>query len=343
MAPEQQFDLFRDTQEPSLSSSDILSNTEHSHYVIYVDESGDHSLTKIDPNFPVFTLAFCIFHKRHYVNKVIPLVNSFKFRHFGHDLIVLHEADIKKEREPFNIFRSDAEQQRFMSELHEIIKACNFVVISCTIHKQNYKTRGELQQNDNPYYLALSVCLEKLYTFLKEKGQEQKKTHILVECRGKKEDRELELEFRRLCSPENNRFGKNLPFQIILADKKTNSSGLQLTDLVARPISRKVIEPQQANRAFDVLEHKFYCKSGRSRTGEEYEGYGMNILPPQKAKGPDETHRGHDADQEPPIHLVANYAQPPAVSPVFPTFLHEHIHMHPCRPHPRRFAQSCPP
>jgi hypothetical protein len=33
---------------------------EKSDYIIYVDESGDHSLTSIDPQFPVFTLAFCI-------------------------------------------------------------------------------------------------------------------------------------------------------------------------------------------------------------------------------------------------------------------------------------------
>jgi len=35
-----------------------------SDYIIHVDESGDHSLESIDPNYPVFVLAFCIFNKR---------------------------------------------------------------------------------------------------------------------------------------------------------------------------------------------------------------------------------------------------------------------------------------
>ncbi|WP_244948789.1 DUF3800 domain-containing protein [Campylobacter hyointestinalis] len=35
-----------------------------SNHIVYVDESGDHSLTNINKDFPVFVLAFCIFKKR---------------------------------------------------------------------------------------------------------------------------------------------------------------------------------------------------------------------------------------------------------------------------------------
>ncbi|HEY0296908.1 MAG TPA: DUF3800 domain-containing protein [Bordetella sp.] len=76
------------------------------------------------------------------------------------------------------------------------------------------------------------------------------RTHVIVECRGKKEDAELELEFRRICDGANpgNRI---LPFDIIFADKKTNLAGLQLADLVARPVGRHHIRPQQLNQAGD--------------------------------------------------------------------------------------------
>lgn len=36
------------------------------------------------------------------------------------------------------------------------------------------------------------------------------------------------------------------------------SSGLQLTDLVTRPIGLKTLGPEQENRAFEVLEPKFH-------------------------------------------------------------------------------------
>ncbi|WP_338012591.1 DUF3800 domain-containing protein [Rhizobium sp. LCM 4573] len=35
----------------------------YSDFIIYVDESGDHSLTSIDVNYPIFVLSFCIFEK----------------------------------------------------------------------------------------------------------------------------------------------------------------------------------------------------------------------------------------------------------------------------------------
>lgn len=35
-------------------------------YFLFIDESGDHGLKNIDPNFPVFVLSGCIFSKEDY-------------------------------------------------------------------------------------------------------------------------------------------------------------------------------------------------------------------------------------------------------------------------------------
>ena len=58
-----------------------------SDFVVYVDESGDHSLVSIDKDYPVFVLAFCVFHKRHYAEKIIPAMEKLKFNYFGHDRV----------------------------------------------------------------------------------------------------------------------------------------------------------------------------------------------------------------------------------------------------------------
>jgi len=131
---------------------------------------------------------------------------------------------------------------------------------------------------DNPYHLALGLGLELIHDFLEEKEQQNKLTHIVFERRGKKEDNELELEFRRICDGANRLNGK-LPFEIIFADKQVNSAGLQLADLVARPVGLHVLRPEQANRAFDVLKSKFYCEGGRINAGEGYEGWGLKRFP----------------------------------------------------------------
>ena len=275
-----QLPLFGDVLETAVDAAVRSPSADRfSKYVVYVDESGDHSLASIDANYPVFVLAFCVFHKKHYAQQVVPSVASFKFKHFGHDIVVLHETEIRKEKGAFR-FSGRQHKAAFIDELTGIIEASNFILIGCVIDKQRLRER-----DSNPYHLALGFCLETLYELMQEKRQDGLPTHVVVECRGKKEDRELELEFRRVCAGEN-KFGRNLPFHIVFADKKTNSSGLQLADLVARPIGLSLIKPGQANRAFEVLKRKFFCSGGRGKLGVGFEGWGLKIHPAPESERP---------------------------------------------------------
>ncbi len=252
-------------------------------YIVYVDESGDHGMQSIDAQYPVFVLAFCVFHKGHYSQRVVPALETFKFKHFGHDQIVLHEQEIRKEKGVFRIFRSREHKEQFLGDLTSIIEESNFILISCVIDKRRLQALPE--KSSNPYHIALRFCLETLYEFLEEKNEQHNLTHIVVEQRGRKEDDELELEFRRICSGSNTR-EMNLKFSVLFSDKKVMSSGLQLADLVARPIGLHILRPEQQNRAFDVLRKKFFCDGGREHVGEKYEGLGLKIHPPLKSERP---------------------------------------------------------
>ena len=256
-----------------------------SDYVVYVDESGDHSLERIDPDYPVFVLALCVFHKRHYAEKIIPAVEKLKFNYFGHDSVVLHEHEIRKQKGDFVFLSHKPTRDEFIERLSSIMEASNFILMACVVDK------ARLNRNDgagsNPYHIALGICMEVLREFLAEKMQDHLQTHVVVECRGKKEDAELELEFRRICDGENPG-NRQLPFNIIFADKKTNLTGLQLADLVARPVGLNYIRPEQANLAFELLKKKFFCDGGRQRVGQGYQNKGLKIYPPQKAKSPGE-------------------------------------------------------
>jgi hypothetical protein len=267
-------------QESATSKSDRFSD-----YVIYVDESGDHSLASIDTEYPVFVLALCVFHKRHYSEKIIPAVEKLKFNFFGHDSVVLHENEIRKQKGQFSFLSQRSVQEQFMGQLSSIIEASNFILITCVVDKS--RLSRATGATSNPYHLALGICLESLRNFLVEKKQDHLQTHVVVECRGKKEDSELELEFRRICDGSNVS-NKHLPFEIIFADKKTNLAGLQLADLVARPVGVSYLRPTQTNQAFEVLKQKFYCAGGRAKVGDGYENLGLTIYPSIKAKSPDE-------------------------------------------------------
>ena len=252
-------------------------------YIVYVDESGDHSMSSIDQKYPIFVLAFCIFHKSHYGEKIVPALEALKFKYFGHDQVVLHEHEIRKEKGAFRIFPNREAKNQFLDDLATIVEESNFILASCVIEK--HRLQGTIEIPDNPYHIALMHCLLSLYDFLDEKGEQRYLTHVVFECRGAKEDKELELEFRRICDGSNPR-GLQLPFEILFADKRAMSSGLQLADLVARPVGLHVLRPEQPNRAFDSLKKKFFCKGGRPKVGKEYNGWGLKIVPSIKSEGP---------------------------------------------------------
>lgn len=257
-------------QIPGVELPDCFSD-----FIVYVDESGDHSLQSINPEFPVFVLAFCVFYKSHYSHKVVPALQELKFDFFGHDLVILHEHEIRKEKGDFRVFGNRQHKHGFLNRLTQIIDDSNFILISCVIDKYRLK---ETYSEGNAYHIALGYCLETLFEFVSEKGQQSLDTHVVVEMRGKKEDAELELEFRRICDGENH-YHQRLPFKLRMASKATNSAGLQLADLVARPIGRHVIDPEQNNRAFDVLKKKFFCAGGREYVGTDYEDRGLKRFP----------------------------------------------------------------
>jgi hypothetical protein len=284
-----QYALFESAEtmpvEQQVLTETVTSAQRFSDYVVYVDESGDHSLERIDPDYPVFVLALCVFHKRHYAEKIIPAVEKLKFNYFGHDSVVLHEHEIRKQKGEFAFLSHKPTRLEFMGRLSSIMEVSNFILMACVVDKARLGRNEGM--GSNPYHIALGICLEVLREFLKEKGQDQLQTHVVVECRGKKEDAELELEFRRICDGENPG-NRQLPFNIIFADKKTNLTGLQLADLVARPVGLNYMRPEQSNQAFDLLKKKFFCFGGRERVGQGYQNAGLKIYPFQKAKSPDE-------------------------------------------------------
>ena len=243
---------------------------DYSDYVVFVDESGDHGLTSIDSGFPIFVLNFCIIEKQHYVDLVVPAIQRFKFQWFGHDVIILHEHDIAKQKSPFAFLQNRAKRERFMNELTEIVEHAEFTLISAVIDKRRLVSR--YAHPENPYEIGLRFCMERAWAFLRERRQDEQQTAVIVERRGKREDDELELTFRRVRDGAN-RWGPMPTLSFVPADKRVNSPGLQLADLTARPIGRHVLDPTQPNRAYQIIETKF-----RRNSAGKVDGWGLKIF-----------------------------------------------------------------
>lgn len=223
-------------------------------HVVYVDESGDHSLTSIDPAFPVFVLAFCVFRISDYVNVVVPSVEQLKFDFFGHDMVVLHERDIRRSLGPFRILQNSDVRARFLARLNSVVTEAPFAVVANVIDKSRLRGDGSAQ-SANPYHLALEQCLDHVAAHILADGGAGE-VSIVFEARGRREDAELAGEFDRIMSLPRWVGSISLRLRFVCAQKSANSSGLQLADLVARPIGVKSLRPDQPNRAWDLIEDK---------------------------------------------------------------------------------------
>lgn len=125
------------------------------------------------------------------------------------------------------------------------------------------RLRARYTQPYNPYEIAMLFCLESLSNRLVIDGQAGKRTHILFEGRGKAEDGQLELEFRRIAANQSGWGYKRVdfartPLEPVFVPKAANMAGHQITDLIARALALRELRPDQPNRAADIVADKIW-------------------------------------------------------------------------------------
>ncbi len=240
-------------------------------YIVFVDESGDRALDGIDPQYPVFVLLFLIVLKEDYVARICRDLQQFKMDFWGHDEVVLHEHDIRKPNDAFRFLINAETRHRFMARLNALMASLPVTAVAIVIDKRAMVSRYHVSKG--PYHYALETGHERVHLHLKSLGQEKAITPVLVEKRGRREDAELELAFRRVCAGSNI-LSEPMPFDLVMTPKAANSAGLQLADLMARPIGLHYLRPTQPNQAYDIIATKLR----RSPDGKA-DGWGIKILP----------------------------------------------------------------
>ncbi len=238
-----------------------------------MDESGDHGLTTIVPEFPVFLLCGVLVAENDY-ETIKASMNAIKSEHWDDKKVIFHSRDIRKQEKEFvKLFDMDV-KQKFYTDLNRIITEGNYTVIASGIRKDKYiKTYGKL--SNDVYDLSLSFIIERTVFCLDAKPNGHKKVNIIIEKRGKKEDKRLAEHFQRLMARGTGYVSAErlsaYNMSIEFVGKSENINGLQLADLIAYPMARYVIDPERANPAFDTLEGKIY------RRGERR--YGLKVFP----------------------------------------------------------------
>lgn len=231
------------------------SPTASSKPLVHADESGSPDLHRVDSHFPVFAVAFCISDSADYAKRIAPAITELKIKHFGHDAVVLHEYDIRTVKSPF-IFGSDALQREFMEDLVDFVAAAPVRFVASLIDKR--MVPGWLAPWLDGYGVCFDAGIEQVAHVLRSEWGDlpvQEAVQVVAESRGKREDNRLRDGF---SAPDGagSRKRHGVAFELVVAEKALNLPGLQLADLVAHPIARHYLEPDQPNRAWDVISDK---------------------------------------------------------------------------------------
>ncbi len=241
--------------------------------VLYLDESGDHNLSVIDPQYPLFVLGGIVVDQEYAEGEMEREVRAFKRELFGREDIILHTADITRNRLGFERMIEPDFREQFYQKLNVLMRRLQYQVVACVIRKDEHLRAYGVAALD-PYLLSLDVLVER---FCMEIGDVAGGGIIVAERRGPTLDHQLELAWLNL-KVQGTRFMQakaieRRVFGLNLRDKTENLAALQLADLVVTPIGRYVLG-KIIKEDFEIVKSKFR----RNQKGE-FEGYGLVVLP----------------------------------------------------------------
>lgn len=240
--------------------------------IIFLDESGDHNLVKIDPSYPMFVLAGCVFDMDYYINTVEPAIDKLKIDHFGKSSVILRSYDIRKQKGDFSCLVDKKKQDAFHSDFNELFSSLDFTVIASAINKSYLK--NQYSDPDNPYHLCFEFILERIIMYL---GRSKESMLIRIESRETHNDKKLAEVYSDFRARSGGYFDvseiRSKINDLSFNQKTQNIAGMQIADLVAYPIGRWVLDKNKENKPFEFIKQKIHSKNGK------YLNYGLKIFP----------------------------------------------------------------
>ena len=241
---------------------------------MFVDESGDHNLQNIDDQFPLFCLCGCVFEKEYYSATARPLIDNLKIRFWNSTNVILLSRDIRRQQGAFYFLKDRDRRVEFYEALNELMRRLDFSIIAVAILKREHLAQyGDRARH--PYHLSLEFMMERFGLTMRRSGRSSE-GHIIAESRGRVEDKLLKEEFFRLKAEGSDYQSFEGITTLWTEKKRKNIAGLQIADLAAYPIARKILDPTGAQLSFDVLRAKICHKPGQA---SRILGYGVKIFP----------------------------------------------------------------
>jgi hypothetical protein len=248
--------------------------------VLYIDETGDHSLSKIDTSYPIFVLSGVIVDEAYHNGELTDTLNALKVKHFGSSNIVLHAQEMTHPQSAHNQlymkFMDSEFRRKFYKDFERFLTRSDISIVACVIMKNKHFANYGLEARD-PYLLSFDNLLNRLAFDL----HEDQKGKIIAESRNSILDNQLEIAYLTTRVEGTNKVQAaeiklKLDNAIQFRQKSDNVAGLQLADMVASPIARHYLGKPE--RAGQQLGYECVFSKVRNINGR-WENVGISILP----------------------------------------------------------------
>ncbi len=242
--------------------------------IFFIDESGDANLSGTDKDYPVFVLGGVITEIAIYKHEIIPIIEQMKIDLFGRKDIILHTADIARNKNGFERMKDPSFRELFFERVNLVMKESRYSILACVINKKILIDKYGGNARD-PYEYALHVLTERFAFILADTKMRGK---IIAEKRNPQQDKLLRNAWENLVAkgtsflpPE--RITSRIERNLDLRSKEENIIGLQLADLVVSPIGRNALG-KKMHQDWDII----FSKLRRGPNGE-IAGFGLIELP----------------------------------------------------------------
>lgn len=270
-------------------------------YIMFIDENGDasidHIIKALKNNKPIngntfFTITGCLMHRDDFLKSRDDIL-KIKYKYWENGLalysnkskrVCFHSREIRGRKHPFD--NNSIEVQAFMNDLSEYMKDLPITIFSYTMDKKSHCSR--YSDPYSPYTLGLEFIFERL---VKYHMNHDEKVIIIIESRGKKEDKELLNHIKDLID-YGTRYVSNSYFKKIKGvyfnpkwskedDYKKSYFGLEIADLVSFPIHK------YCRNAFCNKDLPFLCIEDKIYGCPDYYGKGIKTFPIIKKTAPE--------------------------------------------------------
>lgn len=257
-------------------------------YRLYLDESGDHSSSHPDEIGKRYLGVVGVIFRRDNYDAFRAGLEELKRKHFPYDIDdppILHRVDIVNKRGVFSVLSDEGKCRAFDEDLVALIQAAMFRVVAVVIDKVEHG-RKKYRRLRHPYHYCMQAMMERYCGWLRFTGN---RGDVIAESRGGMEDRALKEAYGAVYAsgtyflPKEHAQTTLTSKHIKIKPKVLNIAGLQLSDLLAHPLTRDVLLaygriPDRGSPFADEIARIIEPKYNRQVYQDRINGYGRVIL-----------------------------------------------------------------